>query len=72
MTTFPVTATLTLKGLLKPSILMDELYIHSYFYGVKHTSSGVYVITKHVDTIDSNGYRTVLNLTRIGGSTIDN
>ena len=72
MTTFPVTATLTLKGLLKPSILMDELHIHSYFYGVKHTSSGVYVITKHVDTIDSSGYRTVLNLTRIGGSTIDN
>ena len=70
MTTFPVTATLTLKGLLKPSILMDQLYIHSYFYGVKHTSSGIYVITKHVDTIDASGYRTTLNLTRIGGSTI--
>lgn len=67
VTQYPVTATLTIKGLLKPAILMTYLKINSYFYGRKHISSGVYIITQQVDTISESGYRTTLKLTRISG-----
>ena len=67
MTQFPITATLTIRGLLKPVLLMDYLRVNTYFYGQKHISSGLYVITKQEDKIDSNGYRTTLSLTRIAG-----
>jgi len=67
MTQFPITATLTIKGLLRPAILMNYVRINSYFYGQKHVSSGLYIITKQEDTINTSGYRTVLNLTRISG-----
>ena len=67
VTQYPITATLTIKGLLKPAILMTYVKINSYFYGRKHISSGVYIITQQVDTISENGYRTTLKLTRIAG-----
>ena len=35
--------------------------------GHKHISSGLYLVTKQEDTIDSNGYRTTLGLTKIAG-----
>lgn len=35
--------------------------------GHKHISSGLYIVTKQTDTIDGNGYRTQLSLTRISG-----
>lgn len=66
MTEFPATATLTLKGLMRPSILMSKVRINSYFYGAKHISSGLYIITRQEDSVNSSGYRTVLTLTRIG------
>lgn len=66
MTEFPVTATLTIKGLMRPSILMSKVRINSYFYGVKHISSGLYIITRQEDSVSSSGYRTTLTLTRIG------
>ena len=67
MTQFPITATLTIKGLIRPTILMDYLKLNVLFYGNKHISSGVYVITKQVDSVSSSGYRTTLSLLRIGG-----
>ena len=66
MTEFPVTATLIIKGLMRPSILMSKVRINSYFYGVKHISSGLYIITRQEDSVSSSGYRTTLTLTRIG------
>lgn len=66
MTEFPITATLKIKGLLRPSILMSKVRINSYFYGRKHISSGLYIITKQEDTVDASGYKTVLTLTRVG------
>ncbi len=66
MTQFPISATMTIKGLLRPAILMDYVKVNSWFYGSKHISSGLYIITKQDDTIDGNGYRTVLNLLRVG------
>lgn len=67
VTQFPVTATLTIKGLLRPAILMSYVKVNTYFYGHKHASSGLYIITKQQDSINNQGYRTTLSLTRIGG-----
>lgn len=67
VTQFPITATLTLKGLLRPTMLMSYVKVNTYFYGRKHISSGLYIITKQQDTINSSGYRTTLSLTRVGG-----
>ena len=69
MTEFPVKASMTLKGLLRPAILMSYLKVNVLFYGRRHVSSGMYIITKQVDTIDSSGYRTALSLIRISGDT---
>jgi hypothetical protein len=71
MTQFPVSATLTIKGLVRPSILMSKVRLNVYFYGQKHVSSGLYVITKQVDRIDSNGYKTTLSLLRIDGDVVE-
>lgn len=68
MTEFPINATLVIKGLVRSAMLMTYLRVNSYFYGKKHVSSGLYVITKQEDKIDSQGYRTVLSLTRIAGA----
>lgn len=65
VTEYPITATMTVKGLLRPAILMTYIKINMWFYGHKHISSGYYIITSQTDTIDSNGYRTTLGLTRI-------
>ena len=67
MTQFPITATLEIKGLVRPALLMTYVRINALFYGQRHTSSGLYVITKQEDKIDANGYRTILSLTRVAG-----
>ena len=67
VTQFPITARLTIKGLLRPAMLMSYVKLNVYFYGHKHTSSGLYIITKQEDQINRAGYRTTLSLTRIGG-----
>lgn len=67
VTQFPIQATLTIKGLTRPSILMSQVRVNTVLYGQKHISSGLYIITKHQDKLDSNGYTTTLTLLRIGG-----
>ena len=67
MTKFPVQANITIKGLVRPSILMTHVKLNVWFAGGnKHISSGLYIITNQVDTIDSSGYRTTLTLLRVG------
>ena len=68
MTEFPISATLVIKGLIRPALLMTHLRVNTYFYGKKHISSGLYIITKQEDRIDGSGYRTILSLTRIAGA----
>ena len=46
---------------------MSYVKINAMFYGQKHSSSGLYIITKQEDSIDSSGYKTTLSLTRISG-----
>ena len=48
-------------------MLMSFVRVNTYFYGKKHVSSGLYIITKQQDQIDTSGYRTTLSLTRIRG-----
>lgn len=46
---------------------MQYVHLNVLFFGVKHISSGTYIITKQTDQIDSSGYRTSLELTRVVG-----
>ena len=65
VTQYPIHATITIKGLLRAAILMSYIRIGIYFFGMKHNYSGVYCITKQIDTIDESGYSTVLSLLRV-------
>ena len=67
VTQYPISASLTIRGLLRPAILMSYVKINVYFYGRKHLSSGIYIITKQQDRIDGNGYSSTLTLTRVEG-----
>lgn len=67
MTQFPVKATLEIKGLLRPIMLMTNIRINAFFYGQRHVASGIYFVTQQVDRIGKNGYRTTLSLTRYAG-----
>ena len=67
MAKYPISATLTVQGLLRPAQLMQYIRLNIYFPGgKKHVNSGLYIITKQIDTIGlSTGYITQLELTRI-------
>lgn len=68
VTEYPIKVTITLKGLLRPAILMNYVRLNTYFYGNKFNGgTGLFIITQQVDTIDTNGYKTTLSLTRVGG-----
>lgn len=71
ITKYPINATITIQGLLRPANLMTYVRLNVIFPGGnKHISSGLYLVTKQVDTINSQGYRTQLSLTRIGGDVL--
>ena len=72
VTQFPMTCTVTLKGLLRAATLMSYVNLNVYFYGKRHISSGLYIITRQVDMISEDGCKTVLSLTRMKGSAYDN
>jgi len=71
MVNYPIKATLKIKGLIKPAILMSYVYIDARFFGRQHYSSGYYIITKQVDEVSGSGYRTTLSLLKVGGETIN-
>jgi len=64
---FPISATITIKGLLRPAILMTYVRLNVLFFGNKHIHSGLYIVTAQQDDISENGYETTLSLTRISG-----
>ena len=53
MTQYPIKASITLRGLLRPAILMQNIKLNVYFYGRKHISSGVYIISSQKDIIST-------------------
>lgn len=66
ITKYPISATLTIQGLLRPAQLMQYLRLNVIFPGGnKHISSGLYIVTKQVDNIGANGYTTTLSITKI-------
>ena len=68
LTKFPISAAITIQGLLRPATLMTYIRINVIFPGGhKHIASGLYIVTKQIDTINANGYRTQLSLTKIAG-----
>lgn len=71
MVNYPITATLSIKGLIKPAILMSYVYIDARFFGAQHYASGYYIITKQVDDVSMSGYRTTLSLLKVGGVSLN-
>ena len=69
VTKYPISASITIKGVLRPAILMSKVRLNVLFYGKAHISSGEYIINKQTDTIDTSGCWTTLNLVRIGEDT---
>jgi hypothetical protein len=68
MTKYPIKASITVQGLLRPAILMSHVRLNViYPGGRKHVSSGLYLVTKQRDVIDGSGYRTTLSLVKISG-----
>ena len=67
VTQYPIKASVTIKGLLRPAVLMNYVRLNIWLFGTKHINSGLYIITKQVDKIDGSGYQTTLNLMRISG-----
>ena len=67
VTEYPISAVITIKGVLRPAILMSKVRLNVLFYGKAYIASGEYIINKQVDNIDSSGCWTTLNLVRIGG-----
>jgi hypothetical protein len=46
---------------------MNYVRLNVWFSGAqKHVSSGLYIITKQEDRMDSSGYKTTLTLLRVG------
>ncbi len=67
-TKYPITATVTVQGLLRPATLMQYVRLNVIFPGGhKHLSSGLYIVTRQVDNLSGEGYTTTLSLTRIDG-----
>lgn len=66
MITFPLSAQLQIRGLLKPISLMDYINIDVIFYGERHITSGLYVVVGQQDILSGNGFATNLSLIRVG------
>ena len=71
MTSYPIKASITFKGLLKPAILMSYVRLNVLYYGRKHVASGVYVVTSQTDRISESGFSTTLGLMRVQGDTYE-
>ena len=68
VTKYPIKASITIQGLLRPAILMTHLRLNVIFPGGrKHISSGLYLVTQQKDSINGSGYRTTLQLVKISG-----
>ena len=67
VTEFPISATLTCRGLLSPQLLLTYVKINCLYYGVNRITSGIYIITGQQDSLSGSGYKTTLSLLRVAG-----
>lgn len=65
VTQYPIEASITVTGLLRPAVLMTYVKINTWYFGKKHISSGYYLITSQEDSIGMDGYKTTLGLLRV-------
>ena len=65
VTEYPISARVTIKGLLAPAMLMSYIDVNTYFYGLRDMASGLYVVTAQTDSIQGAGYTTELTLLRV-------
>lgn len=65
VTNYPISAKLTIKGLIKPIMLTSYVEVETLFYGEEDLASGIYVVTAQQDSISGSGYSTELTLLRI-------
>jgi hypothetical protein len=65
LTEFPISAKVTIKGLVTPAMLMSYINVNAVFYGQKDIASGLYVVTEEIDRISGSGYTTELTLLRV-------
>lgn len=65
VTNYPISAKLTIKGLIKPILLTSYIDVETLFYGEEDLASGLYVVTAQEDSVSGNGYVTELTLLRI-------
>lgn len=69
VTQYPLSATVTIRGLLRPAILMSKVDIVCLFYGKAYAgATGSYIVTQQTDNIDTSGFYTTLKLVRVGNS----
>lgn len=66
VTEYPVSAQITLKGLVKPILITSYIKVNVLFYGNYDLASGLYVVTGQTDSISGSGYTTTLSLLRVG------
>ena len=66
VTEYPVSAQLTIKGLMKPVMLGSFIKVNVLFYGSQDLASGLYMIVGQTDSISGSGYVTTLSLLRVG------
>ena len=67
VTNYPLTASLTVKGLLSPLMLMTYIKINHVYYGSKRMTSGMYTVIGQTDTLGKDGFKTTLKLLRVAG-----
>ena len=67
MTSYPVSASLRIRGLIVPAVLAETIRVNVIFFGRKYNYSGKYMVTGQTDVISTSGYRTTLDLLRIEG-----
>lgn len=67
VTEYPITATVKIQGVLRPTVLMSKVRLNILFYGNKDIYSGLYLINEEVDEISTSGCWTTLKMIRTGG-----
>lgn len=68
VTQYPISATLQIRGLLRPAILMSTLDLGVIFFGKLFSATGKYLISQQTDEIGTNGFFSTLKLVRVGSS----
>lgn len=67
MVNYPLSGLLTIRGLIRPSILTSAVNINHWFYGQKFNTSGRYRIMSDTVRLNANGFFEDLGIIRIGG-----